>query len=118
MNEHCRGSVPQGGHTALRIAIIGSGGAAAAAALKAAERGATVTLIERAEIGGTCVNAGCIPSKILIRAAHIAHLRRSSPFDEGIEASAPVSTKSSPARALARLPAGSPGSGQIACVSN
>ena len=68
----------------LHIAVIGSGSAAMAAALKAVERGARVTLIERGTIGGTCVNIGCVPSKILIRAAHIAHLRRSSPFDNGI----------------------------------
>ena len=68
----------------LHIAVIGSGGAAMAAALKAAELGAQVTLIERGTIGGTCVNVGCVPSKIMIRAAHIAHLRRESPFDEGI----------------------------------
>ncbi|MBA3949948.1 MAG: FAD-dependent oxidoreductase, partial [Acidobacteria bacterium] len=56
------------------------------AALKAAELGATVTLIERGAIGGTCVNVGCVPSKILIRAAHIAHVRRQSPFDSGLSA--------------------------------
>ncbi len=61
-----------------------------AAALKAAERGARVTLIERGTIGGTCVNIGCVPSKIMIRAAHIAHLRRASPFDAGISAAAPA----------------------------
>jgi mercuric reductase len=71
----------------LHIAIIGSGGAAMAAALKAVERGARVTLIERATIGGTCVNIGCVPSKIFIRAAHVAHLRQSSPFDSGISSS-------------------------------
>lgn len=68
----------------LHIAIIGSGGAAMAAALKTVERGAKVTLIERGTIGGTCVNIGCVPSKIMIRAAHIAHLRRESPFDAGM----------------------------------
>lgn len=60
-----------------------------AAALKAAERGAAVTLIERGVIGGTCVNVGCVPSKILIRAAHVARTRRHSPFDAGVSA-APV----------------------------
>ncbi|MBK7595281.1 MAG: mercury(II) reductase [Gemmatimonadetes bacterium] len=70
----------------LRLAIIGSGGAAMAAALKAAELGARVTLIERGAIGGTCVNIGCVPSKIMIRAAHTAHLRRTSPFDAGLSA--------------------------------
>ncbi|MDG0854403.1 mercury(II) reductase [Roseateles puraquae] len=74
----------------LHIAVIGSGGAAMAAALKAVERGARVTLIERGTIGGTCVNVGCVPSKIMIRAAHIAHLRRESPFDGGLQANAPV----------------------------
>ena len=74
----------------LHIAVIGSGGAAMAAALKAAECGARITLIERGTIGGTCVNIGCVPSKILIRAAHIAHLRTESPFDGGLSAQAPV----------------------------
>ncbi|WFC43897.1 mercury(II) reductase [Pseudoxanthomonas sp. SE1] len=74
----------------LRIAVIGSGGAAMAGAIKAAESGAQVTLIERGTIGGTCVNVGCVPSKIMIRAAHVAHVRRTSPFDDGIAACAPA----------------------------
>ena len=78
----------------LKIAIIGSGAAAMAAALKAAEQGARVTLIERGTIGGTCVNIGCVPSKIMIRAAHIAHLRRESPFDAGIAATMPTIDRS------------------------
>lgn len=73
----------------LHVAVIGSGGAAMAAALKAAEHGARVTLVERGTIGGTCVNVGCVPSKIMIRAAHVAHLRRTSPFDTGVPASGP-----------------------------
>ena len=75
---------------ALHVAVIGSGGAAMAAALKAVEQGARVTLIERSTVGGTCVNVGCVPSKIMIRAAHIAHLRRESPFDGGIDAGVPA----------------------------
>ncbi|WHT75414.1 mercury(II) reductase [Pseudomonas rhodesiae] len=74
----------------LHIAVIGSGGAAMAAALKAVEQGAHVTLIERGTIGGTCVNVGCVPSKIMIRAAHIAHLRRESPFDGGMPPTPPT----------------------------
>jgi mercuric reductase len=77
-------------HTPPRIAVVGSGGGAMAAALKAAELGASVTVIERGIIGGTCVNVGCVPSKILIRAAHIAHMRRESPFDAGLSAVPPV----------------------------
>lgn len=83
-------AAPTEKHEELHIAVIGSGGAAMAAALKAVEQGATVTLIERGIIGGTCVNVGCVPSKIMIRAAHVAHLRRESSFDDGIAATVPV----------------------------
>jgi mercuric reductase len=79
-----------GGEGDLHVAVIGSGGAAMAAALKAVELGARVTLVERGTIGGTCVNVGCVPSKIMIRAAYIAHLRRQSPFDGGISAFEPA----------------------------
>jgi len=66
----------------LHVAIIGSGSAAFACAIRAAEEGARVTIIEAAEaIGGTCVNIGCVPSKIMIRSAHIAHLMNQQPFD-------------------------------------
>ena len=86
-----RGREESGGKkSTLHIAVIGSGGAAMAAALKAVDLGARVTLIERGTIGGTCVNVGCVPSKIMIRAAHIAHLRRESPFDGGITATPPT----------------------------
>ncbi len=82
-------SMPRG-FGSLHVAVIGSGGAAMAGALKAVEQGARVTLIERGIIGGTCGNVGCVPSKIMIRAAHVAHLRRESPFDGGIGAATPV----------------------------
>ena len=71
------------------IAIIGSGGAAFAAALRAAEEGASVTMIEAGTVGGTCVNIGCVPSKIMIRAAHVAHLQAAHPF-AGIERRVPA----------------------------
>lgn len=81
---------PAAGSQVPHVAIIGSGGAAMAAALKAVESGARVTLIERGTIGGTCVNVGCVPSKIMIRAAQVAHIRRESPFDEGVTATTPT----------------------------
>lgn len=68
----------------LHIAIIGSGSGAFAAAIRAVERGARVSMIEQSTLGGTCVNVGCVPSKIMLRAADIAYSRRSSPFDHGI----------------------------------
>ncbi len=55
------------------IAIIGAGPGGYSTALRAAELGKTVALIERdATVGGTCLNRGCIPSKALLTAAHSA----------------------------------------------
>jgi mercuric reductase len=62
---------------------------AVAAAIRAAEAGAQVTMVERGTTGGTCVNVGCVPSKIMIRAAQVAQARRHSGFDAGIAAAAP-----------------------------
>ena len=72
-------SDPQSG---LRVVIIGTGSGAFAAGIKAAENGANVTFIEGAkDIGGCCINVGCVPSKILIRAAQLAEQQRHNPFD-------------------------------------
>jgi len=72
-----------------QVAIIGSGSGAFACAIKAAEGGANVTLIEGADvIGGCCVNVGCVPSKILIRAAQLAEEQRHNPF-AGLENHSP-----------------------------
>ena len=53
------------------LLIIGSGGAAFSAAIKAVEYGSKVGMIERGTVRGTCVNIGCIPSKTLLRAGEI-----------------------------------------------
>ena len=73
-----------------KIVVIGSGSAAFAAAIRLQEGDAEVTMVERGVSGGTCVNIGCVPSKILISAAHVAHVRSSSPFDGGISAVSPL----------------------------
>ncbi len=66
----------------LHIVIVGSGSAAVAAAIKAVENGARVTIVEAADVvGGTCVNIGCVPSKIMIRGAAIAHTQGHHHFD-------------------------------------
>jgi mercuric reductase len=71
--------------SSLHVVIIGSGSGAFACAIKVAEGGASVTIIEGADvIGGCCVNVGCVPSKILIRSAQLAEQQRTNPFD-GIE---------------------------------
>jgi dihydrolipoamide dehydrogenase len=50
----------------MRLVIIGAGPGGYVAALKAARLGATVTVIEDTEVGGTCLNRGCIPTKTLL----------------------------------------------------
>lgn len=64
----------------MKIAIIGSGSGAFAAAIQAASKGADVYVIETGTLGGTCVNVGCVPSKIFIRAAEAAHSQSAHPF--------------------------------------
>lgn len=64
----------------MRIAIIGSGSAAFAAAIQASSQGADVFMIESGTLGGTCVNVGCLPSKIFIRAAEAAHMQAAHNF--------------------------------------
>lgn len=63
-----------------KILILGGGSAAFAAALRAHELGARVTMVNAGTIGGTCVNIGCIPSKALIRAAEAHHRARTHSF--------------------------------------
>ena len=62
------------------LAIVGSGGAAFAAAIRATSLGSRVAVIERATVGGTCVNVGCVPSKTLLAAADAFHTAGSHPF--------------------------------------
>ncbi|MGI6485285.1 MAG: FAD-dependent oxidoreductase [Tepidanaerobacteraceae bacterium] len=56
------------------IAVIGGGPGGYVAAIYAARSKAKVALIEKDEIGGTCLNKGCIPTKALIQSAHIYDL--------------------------------------------
>jgi dihydrolipoamide dehydrogenase len=53
------------------VMVIGGGSGGYAAAIRAAQLGATVVLAECAETGGTCVNRGCIPSKVWLRAGDL-----------------------------------------------
>ena len=50
--------------------VIGSGTGGYAAAIRCAQRGASVAIVEKAVVGGTCLNHGCIPSKALLASAH------------------------------------------------
>ncbi len=69
------------------VLIIGAGPGGYVAAIRAAQFGKQVTLIDKAEIGGVCLNRGCIPSKALISAAHHYETAHESAFP-GIETTA------------------------------
>lgn len=66
---------------ATRITVIGGGPGGYVAAIRAAQLGGEVTLIEREALGGTCLNWGCIPSKILRHAGELYDsLRQATTF--------------------------------------
>ena len=66
---------------AARIVVLGSGPGGYVAALRAAHLGASVTLVEKDLIGGTCLNRGCIPTKALLASAEaLAHARAGQEF--------------------------------------
>ena len=59
------------------LVVLGAGSGGLAAAIRAAGHGARVAILEPAAIGGTCVNVGCVPKKIMWEAAQLAsHLPR------------------------------------------
>ncbi|TQL03898.1 dihydrolipoyl dehydrogenase [Cellulomonas sp. SLBN-39] len=62
--------------TAFDIVVLGGGSGGYAAALRAAELGKTVALVEADKVGGTCLHRGCIPTKALLHAAEVADTAR------------------------------------------
>jgi dihydrolipoamide dehydrogenase len=68
----------------FNIAVLGSGPGGYVAALKAAQLGASVAVVEKSHFGGTCLNNGCIPSKALLASAELLH-HISHAGDLGIE---------------------------------
>jgi dihydrolipoamide dehydrogenase len=70
----------------MRIAVLGGGPGGYAAAFEAAALGAQVTLVERERLGGTCLNWGCIPTKTILRSAHIvADTRHAAEYGLSVE---------------------------------
>ena len=59
--------------TSYDFVVLGGGSGGLAAAQRAAEYGARVVVIEPARLGGTCVNVGCVPKKVMWNAAQLAH---------------------------------------------
>lgn len=70
----------------MKIAILGAGPGGYVAAIKAAQLGAQVTVIEDTEVGGTCLNKGCIPTKTLLATTELLHKMKNS-TEFGIEIS-------------------------------
>jgi dihydrolipoamide dehydrogenase len=60
------------------VVILGAGSGGYAAALRAAQLGKTVGLIEKGKLGGTCLHVGCIPTKALLHSAEVADVARES----------------------------------------
>ncbi len=60
------------------VLVIGGGPGGYVAAIRAAQLGAKVTLVERAEIGGTCLNRGCMPTKALLHSSEVYELATNS----------------------------------------
>lgn len=70
------------------VVVVGGGPAGVTAALRARELGASVALVERDRMGGTCTNDGCVPTRVLAKAARL--LRESEQFsDYGLMADSP-----------------------------
>ena len=78
-------SRPESGEASYDIVILGGGSGGYACALRAAELGMRVALIEKDKVGGTCLHRGCIPTKALLHAAEVAdHVNHGANF--GIQA--------------------------------
>jgi len=71
------------------IAVLGSGPGGYIAALKAAQLGATVAIVEQQDLGGTCLNRGCIPSKAILASAELLHHIRHA-ADMGVDVAGAV----------------------------
>lgn len=72
------------------LAVIGAGSAGFSAAITAAEGGRRVVLVGHGTIGGTCVNVGCVPSKMMIRAAEAVYGARAASRFPGLKGEAEV----------------------------
>ena len=68
--------MPADADTPYDVVVLGGGSGGYACALRAAELGLSVALVERGKLGGTCLHRGCIPTKALLHAAEVADAAR------------------------------------------
>ncbi len=91
VNTSAKRPIEAGGRLKADICVIGAGSGGLSVAAGAVQMGASVVLIEKGKMGGDCLNTGCVPSKALIAAAHVAHTSRKggefgiSDFDPAVE---------------------------------
>lgn len=71
------------------VVVVGGGPGGYVAAIRAAQLGQRVALVERAQLGGVCLNWGCIPTKALLRSADVLRLIRDAAH-YGVKTAAPV----------------------------
>ncbi|WP_295868141.1 dihydrolipoyl dehydrogenase [uncultured Oscillibacter sp.] len=71
----------------MKIIVIGGGPGGYVAAIRAAQLGADVTLVEREHLGGTCLNIGCIPTKCLLHSAELVSQIKDQGVDIGVKVS-------------------------------
>ncbi len=98
-----------------KIVVLGGGPAGYVAALRAAQLGAAVTLVEEREIGGTCLNRGCIPTKSMVAGAERLRARDDAAFGVVTGRRASTWRRSWPARTTCRP--SSAAASSICCAS-
>jgi dihydrolipoamide dehydrogenase len=72
------GRVADGAGNSFDVVVLGAGSGGYACALRAAQLGLSVALVEKGKLGGTCLHVGCIPTKALLHAAEVADTARDS----------------------------------------
>ena len=68
------------------VVVVGAGPGGYVSAIRAAQLGKKVAIVERKYMGGVCLNVGCIPSKALLRNAELANILRTEAKEFGIQA--------------------------------
>ena len=89
--------------THFNVLVLGAGPGGYVAAIRAAQLGQSVAVVEEKYWGGVCLNVGCIPSKALLRNAELAHVLTHEKNKFGIEGDATMAFAPTHARSRAGL---------------